>query len=145
MANETNTAASPFLRSLFSAGFYKRSQGRIARQATFFVLLLIVALGAWRLVDFLQSFQVQTSMRYGISLGLLMVFGWLSFRLVNIPKFADFLIAVEAEMNKVSWPSRTELIRSSIVVIITIVGLVFVLFAFDVIWKSLLNLVGVPG
>ena len=37
---------------------------------------------------------------------------WLGYRLVNIPRFADFLIAVEAEMNKVSWPSRGELIRS---------------------------------
>ena len=42
------------------------------------------------------------------------------FRLVNLPKFADFLIAVEAEMNKVSWPTRTELFRSSVVVIVTI-------------------------
>lgn len=140
MANESNTATSPFLRSLFSAGFYKRSQGRIARQATFFALLLVIALGAWRLAEFLTI-----GARYPIAFGLLLLGGWLSFRLVNVPKFADFLIAVEAEMNKVSWPSRTELIRSSIVVIITIVGLVFVLFAFDVIWKTLLNLVGVPG
>ena len=32
---------------------------------------------------------------------------------MNMPRFADFLIAVEAEMNKVSWPSKAELIRSS--------------------------------
>ena len=35
-------------------------------------------------------------------------------------QFADFLIAVEAEMTKVSWPSRGELVRSSIVVILVI-------------------------
>ena len=29
---------------------------------------------------------------------------WLGYRIVNVPQFADFLIAVEAEMNKVSWP-----------------------------------------
>ena len=34
-----------------------------------------------------------------------------------MPAFADFLIAVEAEMNKVSWPTRTELFRGSMVVI----------------------------
>ena len=30
---------------------------------------------------------------------------WASYRLVNVPAVADFLIAVEAEMNKVSWPT----------------------------------------
>ena len=48
---------------------------------------------------------------------------WVSYRLVNVPGFADFLIAVEAEMNKVSWPTRTELFRSSIVVLIMIFAL----------------------
>ena len=33
---------------------------------------------------------------------------------VNLPVFADFLIAVEAEMNKVSWPTRGELFRGSV-------------------------------
>ena len=40
---------------------------------------------------------------------------WASFRVVQLPSFADFLISVEAEMNKVSWPSWDELIRASIV------------------------------
>ena len=38
----------------------------------------------------------------------------------ELPGFADFLIAVEAEMNKVSWPSRGELFRASIVVLVMI-------------------------
>jgi len=40
----------------------------------------------------------------------------------------DFLIAVEAEMNKVSWPSRAELVRSAAVVIFVIFLLATVLF-----------------
>ena len=31
---------------------------------------------------------------------------WFAYRLVNLSSFADFLIAVEVEMTKVSWPSR---------------------------------------
>jgi preprotein translocase subunit SecE len=62
-----------------------------------------------------------------------------------MPRFADFLIAVEAEMNKVSWPTRIELVRSSIVVIFTIFGLMFVLYFFDIFWRLLLNAVGVFG
>ncbi len=40
--------------------------------------------------------------------------------LLNKPKFADFLIATEGEMKKVSWSNRSELIGSTTVVIVTI-------------------------
>ena len=54
--------------------------------------------------------------------GLVLVVGvWVSYRVVNFPAFADFLIAVEAEMNKVSWPTRTELIRASYGVILLVI------------------------
>ena len=73
--------------------------------------------------------------------GLLLALGaWASYRVVNVPIFADFLIAVEAEMNKVSWPTRTELFRASMVVLILIFVLAFVLTAYDVFWKGLLTL-----
>jgi preprotein translocase subunit SecE len=68
---------------------------------------------------------------------------WLGFRVVNLPSFADFLIAVEAEMNKVSWPSRTELIRASMVVIILMFGLTVVLYAYDISLTILLEALGV--
>ena len=67
---------------------------------------------------------------------LIALFGsWLGYRLVNLPRFADFLIAVEAEMSKVSWPSRGELFRSSLVVICVIIILAVSLFSFDLIWQ----------
>jgi preprotein translocase SecE subunit len=60
---------------------------------------------------------------------------WIAYRVVNFPAFADFLIAVEAEMNKVSWPSRAELFRASMVVLFTIFFLAAVLFGFDSFWR----------
>ncbi len=72
-----------------------------------------------------------------------LVGGWLAFRLVNLPSFADFLIAVEAEMNKVSWPTRAELIRSSLVVIFSILFLTLVLYTYDTFWSVLLGRLGV--
>lgn len=60
---------------------------------------------------------------------------WICYRLVNMPSVADFLIAVEAEMNKVSWPTRHELIRASLVVLITMFVLTVVLFGFDLLWN----------
>jgi preprotein translocase subunit SecE len=139
---ETTTAASPFWRDLFSLGFYKRSQGRIARQVTFGALVLAAVLGAWSLSAVLQDNQVSTSVRYAIVTVIGVLGIWLSFRLVNMPRFADFLIAVEAEMNKVSWPTKPELVRSVIVVIVTIVGLAVVLFLFDMFWQFVLGPAG---
>lgn len=128
-------------RELLSAGIYKRSQGRIARQITFAVLLVVFAIGAWRMSDFLSGNALQW--RWG-GAGVVLVVGfWISYRIVNFPRFADFLIAVEAEMNKVSWPSRTELFRSALVVIVTMFGLAAVLYFYDLLWQFLLSQLGV--
>jgi preprotein translocase subunit SecE len=70
---------------------------------------------------------------------------WFSFRLVNVPRFADFLIAVEAEMNKVSWPTRPELFRSSVVVIVLLLLLTVVLFVYDIAWRFLFEALGILG
>ncbi len=117
---------------------YKRSQGRVARQVTFGVIAIIIGLGCWRLSVFQMG--AGPTMHYVVPFVLVTV-GWtLAYRLVNVSSFADFLIAVEAEMNKVSWPTRGELFRSSMVVIFCIFFLAAVLFAYDIFWKSLLRL-----
>ena len=42
---------------------------------------------------------------YGLPTLLAVAGLWAAYRAVNLPAFADFLIAVEAEINQVSWPS----------------------------------------
>jgi preprotein translocase subunit SecE len=64
---------------------------------------------------------------------------------VNWPRFADFLIAVEAEMAKVSWPTRSELFRSTLVVLVTIAILSTVLYAYDLIWQYFFRALGIIG
>ena len=61
---------------------------------------------------------------------------WAAFRIVQLPSFADFLISVEGEMNKVSWPSRGELFRASLVVMVVIFFLSALLFAYDVVLEA---------
>jgi preprotein translocase SecE subunit len=68
---------------------------------------------------------------------------WVSFRVVNVPAFADFLVAVEAEMNKVSWPTWHELSRASMIVLILIFALAFVLLGFDTIWALIFHVLGI--
>ncbi len=150
MAKEKDAPLSLFFRELFQLGIYKRSQGRVARQVTFAVLALFVLVAAWRLSVTAINWQLpglggngEHLLRFGLPGALGLVGIWIAFRLVNIPSFADFLIAVEAEMNKVSWPTRPELIRSSIVVILLIVVMALILFGYDIFWRQLLSLLGV--
>jgi len=123
------------LTGLLTTSRYKRSQGRIARQTTFLALVALVAIGAWRMSDIAET----NAGRYVWPLAALAAGSFLAFRVVNLPRFADFLISVEAEMNKVSWPSRDELYRASLVVILVIFLLVAILFAYDLVLKILIG------
>ena len=67
MANEaTELVESPWRRALFSAELYKRSQGKLTRQATFGALALVTALGCWSLNAQLTFSGLDQSARYGI-------------------------------------------------------------------------------
>jgi preprotein translocase subunit SecE len=144
------------LGDFFQAGLYKRSQGRIARQLTFAALAIAVGVGCWRLEVALETWNwfqnwadslgVDGSVLASVvALAVFVPLAWICYRIVNIPRFADFLIAVEAEMNKVSWPSRTELIRASLVVLFVVFLLATVLFAYDLAWLWFFRLIGIQG
>jgi len=130
-----------FLHGLLRTDLYKRSQGMMTRRVTCIVIWVVFALAAWRLYDFMLN--SQPALRMSVPVVLLAAGIWVGYRAVNDPTFADFLIAVEAEMNKVSWPSQTELVRASLVVIVLIFGLTFVLFGYDLILSAILQVLGV--
>lgn len=155
MAKEKTMSESSLWAELFQVGIYKQSQGRIARQLTFVVLGVGIALGVYRLWETMkltslpawipqaQAIETYLALDHTLPLVLLLLGLWISFRAVCYPRFADFLIAVEAEMNKVSWPSRDELIRSSVVVIVIILVLATLLTTFDLIWYTFFSAIGV--
>jgi len=124
-------------------GIYKRSQGRITRQATFGAIVLMVAAGCWSLWYFMD--ETDERIRMGVIAAVMAVGTYLTFRLVNVPRFADFLINVETEMTKVSWPTKTELVRTSGVVMVVIFGMTGVLFAYDLVLQLLFRFIGVLG
>jgi preprotein translocase SecE subunit len=68
---------------------------------------------------------------------------WLAWRCVNVPGFADFLIATEAELNKVSWTTRRRLWQDTVVVLVTVFLLAFFLLVADVLWSKVLTGIGV--
>jgi len=126
-----------FFNELVRVGIYKRSQGRITRQVSFAALAMAIALGLLRLSTILAG----KGMEWQFVLpGVMLLAGlWGAYRLVNVPGVADFLIAVEAEMNKVSWPTRAELYRASMVVLIMIFALAFILAGYDLFWAVVLR------
>jgi preprotein translocase subunit SecE len=133
-----------FFQELFRIGLYKRTQGRIARQVTFAAIAVCLLAGVYQLYG--SMIMMAPQWRLAVPSLVLAVGLWVAYRLVNLPTFADFLIAVEAEMNKVSWPTRTELYRSSAVVLVTVFALAALLFLYDFAWSEVFKILGVlPG
>ncbi|MGQ9504178.1 MAG: preprotein translocase subunit SecE [Thermogutta sp.] len=128
---------------LFRAGLYKRNQGRVVRQGSFAAIVAFSLFGVWRLHGALGSWGFGTSWQIGVPALILALTVWLAYRLMNFPEVADFLIAVEAEMRKVTWPSRSELIRSCVVVLVTMFTLAFCLTVYDFVWASFLRWTGI--
>jgi preprotein translocase SecE subunit len=79
------------------------------------------------------------SVQYTVPVLLMAAALWLAWRIVNMPAFADFLIATEAEMNKVSWTTGRRLRQDTIVVLVTVVLMAVYLFSMDQVWRWLLS------
>ena len=140
MAKEKSVASGGLMTEVFSGSIYKPTQGGRTRVLTAVAIVAVGAIAAYQMsfqpyVDWFAYSNVLLSGLFAL------LIAWLAFRLVNYPKFADFLIAVEAEMYKVSWPTWTELVRSSMVVIVVILGMAAVLALFDVVWVSIFKYV----
>ena len=142
----------------FSAAPYKKSQGQRVRRGTILGILILTGCGVYTLIAHetargaaSESWSVVLPFSDGKTITLLphlqftlpiLLTGlslWLAYRIVNFPPFADFLIATEAELNKVSWTTRRRLVQDTIVVLTTMVLLTAFLFAVDVVWVQLMS------
>jgi preprotein translocase SecE subunit len=150
----------------FHAAGYKSNQGVRVRRGTILALLVLGGCGVYTLLhhgsldragdwEFVVPFTAEThpvtgattyltvpllpDARYTVPLLLLGLILWVSWRIVNWPVFADFLIATEAEMNKVSWTTRRRLFQDTIVVLVTVFLLTAFLFVVDVVWIKVLS------
>jgi len=83
------------------------------------------------------------SIQFTVPLLLLAASIWFAWRVVNMPMFADFLIATEAELNKVSWTTQRRLIQDTIVVLVTVVLMTLILLVFDQLWGFTFRFIGV--
>ena len=130
-----------FVANLGRVSLYKPMQGWYARVYTALGLGVILVLGLWRLYEVVHDASPAT--RFGVPAAVGAVLGWILFRLVQYPPFVEFLIATEAEMNKVSWTSRDDLYRATSVVLATVFLMALFLFGVDWLWSNMLQLIGV--
>jgi len=145
----------------FEAKAYKRSQGQMVRRGTIIGILTLAGCGIftmlrhntlaaasrdWRVVlPFTggRSLTLLPALALTLPLLLAALSLWLAYRIVNLPVFADFLIATEAEVNKVSWTTRKRLIQDTVVVLVTVILLTVFLFVVDQAWAFVLTRIGV--
>ncbi len=129
------------LETMFRLSIYKPTQGRLVRSLTGGALGIIVGYGSYLLARTFETNQAFETWLYFLALAAPL--GWFCYRIVNYPRFAEFLIATEVEMNKVSWASREDLRRATIVVLVTVVIIATYLTIFDVVWGIVLKAIGV--
>lgn len=115
---------------------YKWGQGKDTRLWSSVAVAVITAIGCWRLYDRLQATLDVTQTRglwisTTVPLGIFVIVAALLYWLVNRPTVADFLIAAEGELKKVSFSSRREIAVSTFVVIIVVFFMAFMLGAAD--------------
>jgi preprotein translocase subunit SecE len=130
-----------FLVNLIRGDLYKPMQGWYARVYTGLALGLIAAAGGMRVYE--TSKEYEPIWRISLPAAFAVVLGWIIFRIVQFPPFAEFLVATEAEMNKVSWTNKEDLIRSTTVVLMTVVLMAVFLFVVDRLWTFILQMLGV--
>jgi preprotein translocase subunit SecE len=135
-------APNGFWSELFQFGLYKPNQGRIVRQITFAAMALLGSLGAWELYRS-GALAGLGGVSHLLLIALIMMACWFAFRIVNYSTFAGFLIAVEAEMNKVSWPTKNEVWNAALVVMFVIFAMATFLFLFDLLWTFVFELIGI--
>ena len=131
----TKGLVASILGELFRFGLYKPTQGRMVRQATFIAVAVLVAFGCFSLSNGPLGGDDQP-VRVGVPLGIWVLLCWVAFRVVNVPQFADFLVSVESELEKVVWPGRKQVMQSTDVVIVTMLFLGVFLSGVDFFWKE---------
>lgn len=117
---------------------YKRGQGKYTRLCSAFGAAIVAGLGCLRLYQQLDAADWNLSPRARlwvttmVPAALFVVLSLLIFYLVNKPAIADFFIAAEGELKKVSWSSRKEIAVSTFIVIVVVIIMAMLLGTTDV-------------
>ena len=131
-------------RKLFN--FYRPEEGHRARALIGIAITVLGLYGCHALWDWLpkgledfwgkklldlgaEEFTLNPAVALALALGIAVCLG--AFKLVNYPRFVDFLIDTENELKKVSWASRRQVVSESIVVLATVIIVGLFVFGVD--------------
>ncbi len=114
---------------------YKRGQGKNTRLCSAFGAAIIAGLGCLQLYKKLDGTDLGLWVKTMVPAGLLVGLGLLIFWLVNKPSVADFMVAAEGEMKKVSWSSRKEIAVSTFIVIMVVILMAMLLGITDLVFQ----------
>jgi preprotein translocase SecE subunit len=132
---ESGETEQGFLAMIFK--IYKAGQGKYTRLCSAFGAAIVVGLGCMRLYEILEATDLglwpETLIPAGLFVGLCVLIFWL----VNTPGVADFMIAAEGEMKKVSWSSRKEIGVSTFIVVMVVVVMAALIGTTDLLFRLL--------
>jgi len=114
---------------------HKRGQGKRTRLGSAFGVTAVVGLGCFQFYKRLEAAGPGLWIETMAPAGLFVMLGALVFWLVNRPSVADFMIAAEGEMKKVSWSSRKEVAVSTSVVVVVVVVLGVLFYVTDMTFR----------
>jgi preprotein translocase SecE subunit len=138
----------------FHLSQFKGNQGVRVRRGTLVGLLVLIACGIYTMIirgtlgrgDWVidvpgtdYALYLMFNVSYTGPVIVLLVLCLVAWRVINWPVFADFLIATEAELNKVSWTTRKRLVQDTVVVLATVALMALFLFAVDILWIRILS------
>jgi preprotein translocase subunit SecE len=109
---------------------YKRGQAKNTRLGVSIGVFVIAAYGCFVLNQKLQplgNLWVETLVPFGLCVVIGVLIAWV----MNKSSVADFLIASEGEIKKVSWSTRKELTASTTVVIFVMLAMAIMLAVVD--------------
>ena len=118
---------------------YKRGQGKYTRLCSAFGGALIAGVGCMRLYEKLEAMELGLWTETLIPAGLFVALAALIFWLVNTATVADFMIAAEGEIKKVSWSSRKEVAVSTFIVVVVVVVMAALLGGTDLLFGMLFD------
>lgn len=125
---------------------YKQGQGYYTRLVSAIagsVIALAFAAWLWAKLSVIQS-EKTIFIQAGVTIPILAVAAWLIWKFTAVkPASSDFLIDTEGEMRKVNWPTRREVVGSTWVVIIVMVGMMTLLGVTDFLFAGFFRLIGI--
>ena len=115
---------------------YKRGQGKYTRLCSTFAAIIIAGLGCMRIYEKLHQNEIGPWVETIIPAGLFLVLAIVVLYMINKPSIADFMIAAEGEIKKVTWAKRSEIAVSTFIVIGVVIIVAFILGFTDLAFRT---------